>query len=580
MSQAPETPAVAEGTPAPEPRPSTKPVWTSPLQPATQSEQPSVVFGETKKLRRLVEEGVLHRMLAPQLNWGNRSSLWPLMFGTACCFIEMASAAASRFDLARFGSEVMRASPRQADLMIVPGTVTKKMIPEIVRLWHQMAEPKYCIAMGACAISGGPFKEGYHVVSGVDEFVPVDVYVPGCPPKPEALLWGIIKLQEKIAGHPLPELWSADDRGAPVPLLGPDLIDERQVAEIRRRAAETPPPSVDTPYGKGKPPALVAAGQCVLEGAEDLLGALALPNVAEPATDGKRTFAVGQLVAVAGALQSAGWTYLSSATGVDYADHLEVVYHFFRIPADGLDLAPGYATAERGLALRAGVERENPVVASLTPLYPGVDFQEREIYDLFGVRFEAHPHLTRILLWDEFEGHPMRKDYVEPYFEGAKPLDSRWPEGNFYWAEQKTPYGRNVRYPTDFEAHPIEPGHDRPMKEHLAALTAAGKEDEQFVINIGPQHPSTHGVFRMVATVDGETVTALTPVFGYLHRNHEKIGERNLYIQNMPFTDRLDYMGPMANNFGYALAVEKLLKVAVPERAEYIRVIMAELTRI
>ena len=120
-------------------------------------------------------------------NWGRRSSVWPMMFGLACCAIEMIAAQAARYDLARFGMEVMRPSPRQSDLMIVAGTVTKKMIPAIVRLYNQMPEPKYVVAMGACASGGGPFKEGYNVVAGVDKFVPVDVYIPGCPPTPQAL---------------------------------------------------------------------------------------------------------------------------------------------------------------------------------------------------------------------------------------------------------------------------------------------------------------------------------------------------------------------------------------------------------
>jgi NADH-quinone oxidoreductase subunit B len=110
-------------------------------------------------------------------NWGRRSSIWPMMFGLACCAIEMICAATSRFDFSRFGMEIMRPSPRQADLMIVSGTVTKKMIPQIVRLYNQMPEPKYVLAMGACASGGGPFKEGYSVVSGVDEYLPVDVYL-------------------------------------------------------------------------------------------------------------------------------------------------------------------------------------------------------------------------------------------------------------------------------------------------------------------------------------------------------------------------------------------------------------------
>ena len=174
-------------------------------------------------------------------NWGRRSSIWPMVFGLACCAIEMICTAASRFDIARFGMEVFRATPRQADLMIVSGTVTKKMVPQIVRLFNQMPEPKYVMAMGACASGGGPFKEGYNVVSGIDKFVPVDVYVPGCPPTPQALLHGLIKLQEKIDGQSLKSVrWYGleTSEAVPVPVLGPDLFDPRQHALLAQQAGQ------------------------------------------------------------------------------------------------------------------------------------------------------------------------------------------------------------------------------------------------------------------------------------------------------------------------------------------------------
>ena len=155
---------------------------------------------ECEQLRR---NGILITTLESIYNWGRSNSVWPLQFGLACCAIEMVATAASRFDIARFGAEVFRASPRQADLMIVSGTVTKKMAPQVVRIWNQMAEPKYCLAMGACSISGGPFKQGYNVLKGVDRFIPVDVYVPGCPPRPEALLNGLIELQKKMKAQKL-----------------------------------------------------------------------------------------------------------------------------------------------------------------------------------------------------------------------------------------------------------------------------------------------------------------------------------------------------------------------------------------
>ena len=183
------------------------------------------------------------KLLDPTYNWARKNSIWPMVFGLACCAIEMICTASSRYDLARFGMEVFRATPRQSDLMIVSGTVTKKMVPTIVRLYNQMPEPRYVLAMGACASGGGPFKEGYSVVDGIDKFLPVDVYVPGCPPTPQALINGLIALQEKIGQQSIATVpwYRKDDPTAgmvEIPVLGPDLIDVRQIDIIKQEAAK------------------------------------------------------------------------------------------------------------------------------------------------------------------------------------------------------------------------------------------------------------------------------------------------------------------------------------------------------
>ncbi|MEP7286928.1 MAG: NADH-quinone oxidoreductase subunit B family protein [Chloroflexota bacterium] len=189
-----------------------------------------------------MQNNVAITRLSEIYNWSRSRSIWPMLFGLACCAIEMIATAASRYDLSRFGMEVMRASPRQSDLMIVSGTVTKKMVVPIVRLYNQMPEPKYVLAMGACASGGGPFKEGYNVVSGIDKFLPVDIYVPGCPPTPQALLHGLVTLQKKIESQSLsvatstPWYGSGPNEPIPVPVLGPDIIDLRQAEVFRREA--------------------------------------------------------------------------------------------------------------------------------------------------------------------------------------------------------------------------------------------------------------------------------------------------------------------------------------------------------
>jgi NADH-quinone oxidoreductase subunit C/D len=281
-----------------------------------------------------------------------------------------------------------------------------------------------------------------------------------------------------------------------------------------------------------------------------------------------------------------GYDYLTNACAVDnygWTDDMEMVYHVCNIRA-------GVDGASQPLVIKAKTNRETPSIPSLVSVYPGADFQEREAYDLYGIHFEGHPNLKRILLWEGFGGHPMRKDWQEAYYEEEhKPFETRWPEGNVTRSEEHNPYGKNVKYPPGFT---VDGYKDVSETSNYAGL-GLGLEIESdalrtdtLIVNMGPHHPSTHGVFRMIAEVRGETIENLEPVMGYLHRNHEKIGERNTWIMNMPYTDRLDYISSLSNNLGYALAVEGLMLQGgykgyggPTRRAELIRVLMVELAR-
>ncbi len=594
-----------------------RPEWTTVIDPVLQKElEQHVLVTNWDKMLGMVDT---------VYNWGRRNSLWPLGFGLACCAIEMICTASSRFDIARFGAEVFRGSPRQADLMIVSGTVTKTMMPMIARLYDQMPEPKYVMSMGACATGGGPFKEGYNVVSGIDKYLPVDVYIPGCPPTPQALLNGLIMLQRKIDGEKLdipiigrkgttPWYETDCDRDIPIPVLGPDLIDLRLVEITAERTAaglveareatlvkpllipapqpesEAPAEPAPEPGAKPKPgkkikkaearPTLVWLGDAKLKELADRVNAKfggGTVSIIQAAL----LVETEKLVPVCRFLKDENpirYDYLASLQSVHYSDCIEVNYQLDSIDHPGTLIELRVRTAE------AEGEGEVPSVDSV---WRGADFQEREVYDMMGIKFTGHPNLKRILMWDGFAYWPLRKDFLEPYYEGpTKVFDSRVEEGHgrHFRSEELNPHGTNMKIPKDYKDwKSLDAADDAKGKDLLPTGVEIQELDtDQFIVSMGPQHPSTHGVFRINLRVDGETVVGLKPVMGYMHRNHEKIGERNTFLMNFPFTDRLDYLTSMGNNFGYALAVEQLMgdDAKVPERAEYIRVIMAELTRI
>ncbi|MDR2845331.1 MAG: NADH-quinone oxidoreductase subunit D [Puniceicoccales bacterium] len=280
--------------------------------------------------------------------------------------------------------------------------------------------------------------------------------------------------------------------------------------------------------------------------------------------------------------------FCSNVTGIDWPKegYLEAVYHLYSIEKS--DKTPVV------LRLRTGDRAENTSVPSLTPVWRSCELQEREIYDLFGIVFTGHPDLRRLLMWDEFVDFPMRKDYVEPddYEWEPTPHNKVLEKAKKHWpaAPDATPAP-----PTDAAdvAEKPAPTAPTPLLSPIGAVAASkatggfpadkvgwSPDGELLEISMGPHHPSTHGVFRMNVTLDGEIVVKLKPVFGYLHRNHEKIAEQNSYLASIPYTDRLDYLCSLTNNWAYVHAVEKLAGITVPERAEYLRIILGEVTRL
>ncbi len=386
----------------------------------------------------LPETGGLTNAVDWVVGWARSNSLWPLVFGTSCCAIEMMATGASHNDWARFGLEVARASPRQADLIILAGTIVEKMGSRLITLYEQMPGPKYVIAMGACTISGGPFYyDSYSVVKGADRLIPVDVYVPGCPPRPEALLYGVMKLQELIKKGawrnsliPRPinhapfkdemsetaREWEAKEK---LKQEGMKEAQEKFKAEnpdfkgvvIKRVAA----PKFDEVArvvrpARGLPPAEILA---LLKTFFPTLGVYNLP---EP--DAAKLAALGPeyvldltvpkedylpLISLLRDDARFKLDFLIELTAVDWKDRFEVIVHLL--------------STEKGhkVFLRCALPHDaHPELPSLTDLFSAANWHEREAWDFFGIRFTGHPDLRRLFLDDDFPGHPLRKDFEDP----------------------------------------------------------------------------------------------------------------------------------------------------------------------
>jgi len=517
------------------------------------------------------------------INWSRQYSLWPLFFGTSCCFIEMAAAFTPRFDLARFGAEVLRGSPRQADLMIVAGTVFKKIAPVILRLYEQMAEPKWVISMGSCCNCGGMY-DVYSVVQGLNQFIPVDVYVTGCPPRPEALEHALTILQGKIVSEERPARSVLRLGGGIQGTTSPVLVDgETKSRDTRGPGMEAIPvrgTSVTSPkFWDSRsdlmwtpPPPRIELNERDKSLAQVLKERYGEALVQTPETSDMMTFHVAgdrirDVLTFLKTETTPKFLRLDDLTAIDesarrgsrpYVAYSGTVAH--EISGGGRDRPvrqtyPDYTLVYHLLSfdppsrirLKVGLNGKEPATRTVTDIWPSANWYEREVYDMFGIRFEGHPNLRRILNHHDWEGHPLRKS-----FPGR--------------ATEMKPYTRESarRY------QPLDAG---------ILLRQEGNE-ELLLLNVGPQHVGTHGLMRFVVSLDGETINDIDMDIGYHHRGVEKIGEHQSWHQFIPYTDRVDYFGGVANNLSYLHSVETLAGIKVPDRAQFIRVMLTEFFRI
>ena len=354
------------------------------------------------------------------LTWGMTNALWTFPMATSCCGIEFMATAASRVDIDRMGT-IVRATPRQADVMVVAGTITVKMAPRVKKLWDQMPEPKWCIAMGSCAISGDFYRNLYSVVPGVDTFLPVDVYVPGCPPNPEALMHGFLRLQdkiragrrgEKVAPEPNPELLRITRPSIPrlVDSARTPELDAEQIrsADIATEVEPTPP--LRCP-GAVEREASAAGEREPSKGGDDLaavLGELGLPAAAElgpPLIPVERHREVAERLRARGYRQYVSVISTHWIPGTDRKGKLPEAPEHYETTVILRTVGPGTRTATWAVRTPPGTP-----VPSLASLFAGADWQEREQWDLVGVVFSDHPDLRRLMMPENYAQHPLRRD--------------------------------------------------------------------------------------------------------------------------------------------------------------------------
>lgn len=352
------------------------------------------------------------------LTWGMKNALWIFPMATSCCGIEFMAAACSRVDLDRMGT-IVRGTPRQADVMVIAGTITVKMAPRVKKLWDQMPEPKWAIAMGSCAISGDFYRDLYPTIPGIDTVLPVDVYVPGCPPNPEALMHGLLRLQERVDAARKGLKVERDTRPETAKMLttpGIGRIGEpgREITEALQvdLAGQPPPDALDH-----QP--LYALELDVLRTFESRQPASSQPDDAVSRLLAER-FAVTEFPPDAPALLPDAARHREFARAVQEMGFTSLVMiaasHW---PAEGetperhevayaaRSLGPGSRLAQWRVRVPAGTD-----VDSIIDIFPAADWHEREQFDLIGVRFAGHPDLRRIMLPEDWKGHPLRRDYA------------------------------------------------------------------------------------------------------------------------------------------------------------------------
>jgi len=513
------------------------------------------------------------------INWARQYSLFPLFFGTSCCFIEMATVFTPRYDMARFGAEILRGSPRQADLLIVAGTVFKKIAPVLLRLYEQMAEPKWVMSMGSCSNCGGMY-DVYSVVQGADQVIPVDVYIPGCPPRPEAIEYGLLLLQKKIASErPFRSVFhlGGGSQGTQMPVLIDGLTKSRDTRGPGyegvpvRGTSVTPLEFWDTRSDvMWTPP----AGRIELKDEDkSLAGSLegrfgdAIQQTSETSDMLTLHVAENRLKEILRFLKTEAvpkFLRLDDLTAIDEsARHGRGIYPVYNgtvgkeighPPLRNPKACPDYTMVYHLLSfdppsrlrLKVDLNGREPTTQSVTDIWPSANWYEREVFDMFGIRFDGHPNLSRILMPHDWEGHPLRKSYPPR-------------------ATQMAPYTRD----SAIKHQPLDAGH-----------FVKRREGDEFVLNLGPHHLGTHGLLRFILTLQGEEIADLNMDIGYHHRGVEKIGEHQSWHQFIPYTDRVDYMSGVANNLAYLNSVETLAGIKVPERAQFVRVMLSEFFRI